>query len=49
MKSKEDRNLTFTCYKLRFFFSIYPRAYMKRDNGNEVNIELYIYIYIHQS
>lgn len=26
-----------------FFSFIYPRAYMKRDNGNEANIELDIY------
>lgn len=27
-----------------FFSSIYPRAYMKRDNDNETNTELDIYI-----
>lgn len=45
MKLKESRNLTCTCYKLRLFFfsSIYPTAYIKRDNDDEASIKLYIY------
>lgn len=47
MKLKESRNLTCTCYKLRLFSlfsSIYPTAYIKRDNDDEASIKLYIYI-----